>query len=190
MVVLFLCALCEVKIIFFSEDPHLLGLAGQTLLSLLHPIKWVCTYIPLLPLKMRGCLGSPAPGIFGTHPRARNGELQDMTIMDLDCEELSLPAFIPLKSLVTVPELQALYDKLSKWAYGDTFSQRHVRFAFADFVTSLLQNYRRYISPLTDHDRANRTQMAFDSDLFCKQKKNFAENPFFYEVGRSACNEE
>ena len=87
-----------------------------------------------------------------------------------------------------IHELQALYDKLSKWAYGDTFSQRHVRFAFADFVTSLLQNYRRYISPLTDHDRANR--MAFDSDLFCKQKKNFAENPFFYEVGRSACKKE
>ena len=131
---------------------------------------------------MRGCLGSPAPGIFGTHPRARNGELQDLAVVDLDCAEMTLPAFVPLESLVSVPETKPLYMKLSKWAYGSTFSQRSVRLAFADFVVTLLRNYRKYIRPVDDNDTANNMQMAFDHDLFCQQKKNFEQHRFFYEV--------
>ena len=68
---------------------------------------------------------------------------------------------------------------LSKWAYGSTFSQRNVRLAFADFVTTLLRNYRRYIRPVDNNDSM---QMAFDYELFCQQKKSFEQHQFFYEV--------
>jgi len=49
--ILLACALCETKTIFVSQDTSKLGVACETLRSLLHPLNWEGPFIPVLPNK-------------------------------------------------------------------------------------------------------------------------------------------
>lgn len=68
---------------------------AQGLLGLIWPLKWDHTYIPVLPHKLLGCLGSPAPLLVGIHSDLKSyaqPHLQDTTLqLDLDSGRLHLP---------------------------------------------------------------------------------------------------
>ena len=57
--------LLEQKIVLHSSRPALLTGVGEALRSLLFPLQWQCTYIPLCPLAFSSYLQAPVPFIIG-----------------------------------------------------------------------------------------------------------------------------
>ena len=64
-VTLFHLMLLEQKIVLHSSRPALLTSMGEALRSLLFPLQWQCTYIPLCPLAFSSYLQAPVPFIIG-----------------------------------------------------------------------------------------------------------------------------
>ena len=57
--------LLEQKVMLHSSRPALLTSVGEALRSLLFPLQWQCTYIPLCPLAFSSYLQAPVPFIIG-----------------------------------------------------------------------------------------------------------------------------
>lgn len=63
--------LLEQKIILSSASPHRLAPAAHAATSLILPLRWCCTYVPLLPPSHHAVLNAPFPFIYGildSHP--------------------------------------------------------------------------------------------------------------------------
>ncbi|GKT14352.1 hypothetical protein ADUPG1_010468, partial [Aduncisulcus paluster] len=61
------CVLLERKILFVSHSLPLLHAVCESVVSLIFPLRWLHTYIPVLPLALCGILESPMPFICGVH---------------------------------------------------------------------------------------------------------------------------
>lgn len=57
--------LLEQKIVLHSARPALLTSVGEALRSVLFPLQWKCTYIPMCPLAFCSYLQAPVPFIIG-----------------------------------------------------------------------------------------------------------------------------
>ena len=57
--------LLEQKIVLHSTRPALLTSVGEALRSVLFPLQWQCTYIPMCPLAFSSYLQAPVPFIIG-----------------------------------------------------------------------------------------------------------------------------
>ena len=57
--------LLEQKIVLHSSKPALLTTIGEALRSVLFPLQWKCTYIPMCPLAFSSYLQAPVPFIIG-----------------------------------------------------------------------------------------------------------------------------
>ena len=57
--------LLEQKIVLHSSRPALLTAVGEALRSILFPLQWQCTYIPMCPLAFASYLQAPVPYIIG-----------------------------------------------------------------------------------------------------------------------------
>lgn len=74
---LFCAALTEHKILFLSSSYQRLTEACRALLSLMFPLKYSFTYIPILPAQLIEVLCSPTPFIIGIHSSFR-ADMQDL----------------------------------------------------------------------------------------------------------------
>lgn len=53
------------KVILVSKQPLLLYTVSQSILKLLHPFRWIHTYIPILPHECEDFLDAPTPYLMG-----------------------------------------------------------------------------------------------------------------------------
>lgn len=64
---LLLAVLTEHKLLLHSLRPDVLTSVSEALLSMTFPLRWLCPYIPLCPLRMADVLCAPMPFIVGVH---------------------------------------------------------------------------------------------------------------------------
>eukprot|EP00750_Incisomonas_marina_P013279 INCI17277.5.p1 GENE.INCI17277.5~~INCI17277.5.p1 ORF type:complete len:3127 (-),score=586.19 INCI17277.5:571-9189(-) len=151
------CALCETKTIFVSHDTSKLGVACETLRSLLHPLNWEGPFIPVLPNRSAflGMLGAPTPIIVGVNRSIYDdGGLSDFrgncTIFDLDNGDLFIPDYVVQTEVMPVRLRDRLEEGLSAFAFGSSgFQQDETRQAFHGFMTDLLSPALDSLDPVT-----------------------------------------
>ncbi|MBN3277328.1 MTMR5 protein, partial [Polyodon spathula] len=111
---LFCAALTEHKILFLSSSYQRLTDACRALLSIMFPLKYCFTYIPILPGKLLEVLCTPTPFIIGVSSffRSETQELLDVIIADLDGGTVTIPECIHI-SLLPDPLLHQTQTVLS-----------------------------------------------------------------------------
>ena len=72
--------LLEHKVVLISNNPSALHVVSESLLSLLYPLKWHYTYIPVLPSYAIDVLESPSPFFVGCHPSCIYGDNDDSSL--------------------------------------------------------------------------------------------------------------
>ncbi|KAM9823807.1 myotubularin-related protein 5 [Neosynchiropus ocellatus] len=111
---LFCAALTEHKILFLSSSYQRLTDACRGLLSIMFPLKYSFTYVPILPGKLLEVLSTPTPFIIGVNSffRSETQELLDVIIADLDGGTVTIPECVHI-SLLPEPLLQQTQTALS-----------------------------------------------------------------------------
>uniref|UniRef100_A0A3Q3GVL5 SET binding factor 1 n=1 Tax=Labrus bergylta TaxID=56723 RepID=A0A3Q3GVL5_9LABR len=111
---LFCAALTEHKILFLSSSYQRLTDACRGLLSIMFPLKYSFTYVPILPGKLLEVLSTPTPFIIGVNSffRSETQELLDVIIADLDGGTVTIPECVHI-SLLPEPLLQQTQTLLS-----------------------------------------------------------------------------
>eukprot|EP00941_MAST-03F_sp_MAST-3F-sp1_P000280 g280.t1 len=90
IITLFACILSERKIAMYSSYPAMLVQVLEALCSLIFPLKWESTYIPVLPEKLIDVLFAPVPFIVGMHRSMMDNHtmLSDVVYVDLDFDRI------------------------------------------------------------------------------------------------------
>ncbi|KAJ0037018.1 hypothetical protein NL108_014354, partial [Boleophthalmus pectinirostris] len=111
---LFCAALTEHKILFLSSSYQRLTDACRGLLSIMFPLKYSFTYVPILPGKLLEVLSTPTPFIIGVNSffKSETQELLDVIIADLDGGTVTIPECVHI-SLLPEPLLQQTQTLLS-----------------------------------------------------------------------------
>ena len=81
--------LLERSVLLVSDTPALLGASCEALRALLHPLRWECTYVPLLPRSLLAFLETPTPFLMATQRRflaERAAELDTAAILVADLD--------------------------------------------------------------------------------------------------------
>ena len=81
--------LLERSVLLVSDTPALLGASCEALRALLHPLRWECTYVPLLPRSLLAFLEAPTPFLMATQRRflaERAAELDTAAILVADLD--------------------------------------------------------------------------------------------------------
>eukprot|EP00026_Physarum_polycephalum_P000799 Phypoly_transcript_00800.p1 GENE.Phypoly_transcript_00800~~Phypoly_transcript_00800.p1 ORF type:complete len:1292 (+),score=205.60 Phypoly_transcript_00800:90-3965(+) len=163
---LFLCILCERKVIFTSSQYTLLTIAAESITYLMYPFYWHHVYIPILPISLNDFLQAPTPFIMGLHTDYYREpvDLTDIVIVDLDKGTMKLqnpPPAPPketaalnarLRQILTpdITNLDLAFPKESQSANGTSPSKHkldtEIRIAFMGFFVSLFPDYRNYMS--------------------------------------------
>lgn len=101
---LFCAALTELKILFYSQSFNRLTDSCTALVALMYPMKYMHSFIPILPAAVGEMWGSPMPFIIGVHASRVEEivDLLDVVKVDLDGGAITVPEnmTIPL-----IPEL-------------------------------------------------------------------------------------
>lgn len=158
---LFCAALTEHKILFLSSSYQRLTEACRALLSLMFPLKYSFTYIPILPAQLIEVLCSPTPFIIGIHSsfRADMQDLLDVIVADLDGGTVVIPECIHISVLpepyliqtqtalcmVLDPELEYAdyaFPPSSMSASSMKFQDKEIRAVFLHLFAQLFQGYR------------------------------------------------
>ena len=61
----FKCFLLEKKVLFLSNDEGHLAKASESFMALIYPLKWMHTYIPVLPSNIVEFIQAPLPFVLG-----------------------------------------------------------------------------------------------------------------------------
>jgi len=93
LLTLFSAVLAEQKILFFSSSFSRLTDSCMALTSLIYPMLYTHTLIPILPYSMLEVLSSPTPYIIGVHTNHQEqiDELLDVITVDLDRCKFTIP---------------------------------------------------------------------------------------------------
>jgi hypothetical protein len=86
--------LLEQKVVFHSSRPALLTAVGEAIKSVLFPLKWQCTDIPMCPLSLATYIQAPVPFIIGIDSRymwMADEFPEDVTFIDLDTNAMKCP---------------------------------------------------------------------------------------------------
>ncbi|XP_019856639.1 PREDICTED: C-myc promoter-binding protein-like isoform X2 [Amphimedon queenslandica] len=88
--------LLEQKIVLHSSKPALLTTIGEALRSVLFPLQWKCTYIPMCPLAFCSYLQAPVPFIIGMDSRYFDCYTAPpgVCVVDLDTNTILIPSDI------------------------------------------------------------------------------------------------
>ena len=90
---LFCAALTELKILFYSQSFNRLTDSCTALVSLMYPMKYMHSFIPILPAAVGEMWGSPMPFIIGVHASRVEEivDLLDVVKVDLDGGAITVP---------------------------------------------------------------------------------------------------
>eukprot|EP01083_Nonionella_stella_P026068 71769_1 len=119
--------LLEKKVILHSERLSLLTPIAEALLSLMFPLQWQFTFIPVLPRTIFGLMDAPMPlfiSFHSSHVRRRTVS-KNFVVCDLDNNEISLPSdhvSIPFP-IEAVRQLRADLNRYSSQSKVQRFSK-------------------------------------------------------------------
>ncbi|VDL16009.1 unnamed protein product [Hymenolepis diminuta] len=202
--------LTEQKLLFVSIMPDLLVEIIQQLVTLIHPLRWVLVYIPLIHMRCIHVIQSPSPYLIGVDSRFFEffqlppAEAADISVMDLDTQLFRpAPTSISSASVSGLPKgpvkrlrssLTRLYERLreisdkiqaeskvvglkAKEKYIEQISALgiSVRRSCYHFMTELLQDYRKFLLPVTATDK----ELLFDSEAFVKCTSDRGSSAFY-----------
>lgn len=158
---LFCAALTEHKILFLSSSYQRLTDACRALLSLMFPLKYSFTYVPILPAQLLEVLSTPTPFIIGISSifQSETQELLDVIVADLDGGTVTIPecihiSFLPepllhqtreALSMVLDPELEIAdlaFPPSTISASSLKMQDKEIRAVFLRLFAQLLQGYR------------------------------------------------
>ena len=111
---LFSAILTEQKILFYSQSNSRLTDSCMALVSLIYPLQYSHTLVPVLPSSILEVLSSPTPYIIGVHSVHSEAisELLDVITVDLDGGIVSVPENMTIHSL-TEPMKSDVFRELS-----------------------------------------------------------------------------
>lgn len=113
---LFAAVLTEQKIIFHSQSFSRLTDSCAALVSLIYPMRYSHTLVPVMPAFLLDYLYSPTPYIFGFHSQHQAaldpGQLLDVITVDLDGGMIHIPENLTLQR-ISEPLLSAVVVELS-----------------------------------------------------------------------------
>jgi myotubularin-related protein 5/13 len=81
VVTIFCAALSDIKMLFFSRSYWKLTEACKAVESLLYPLKYCYTFIPVLPFDLIEILDAPTPFIIGVHSDQKLQALTNVKIL-------------------------------------------------------------------------------------------------------------
>lgn len=125
---LFCAAMTELKILFYSRSFNRLTEACTALVALMYPMKYMHSFIPILPASVGEMWSSPMPFIIGVHA-SRQEEVSDL----LDVVKVDLDGGAIAGTVLLLLHMQShdLYSRtgsslLAEWLHGGTSSARQV----------------------------------------------------------------
>ena len=167
---LFSAVLTEQKILFYSQSYSRLTDSCMALISLIYPMRYSHTLVPVLPHSILEVLSSPTPYIIGVHSLHQDhiAELLDVITVDLDGGMLTIPENMtihqiqePLRtnvvyelSLVLHPELYLADNAFQSARSGSKSSElldKELRAVMLRLMTQLLQGYRSCLTLVRIH---------------------------------------
>jgi len=167
---LFSAVLTEQKILFYSSSFSRLTDSCTALISLIYPMRYSHTLIPVLPSLLLEVLSSPTPYIIGVHSQHREhiDELLDVITVDLDGGMITIPENMtihqimePLRtnvayelSLVFHPELYLADNAFRSNMTANKSLElldKELRAVMLRLMTQLLQGYRSCLTLVRIH---------------------------------------
>ena len=185
LVEIFINLLAERNVLFVAESLNELTTTMHSIMQLLHPLHWQCTYIPVLPQDAMYVTSSPIPfaiGILNQHAKAlkEKGSCNLVKISKKQFSKQRNSAHIPVKKELREnlkQELKQYKGKMSE--SGQTPEQQTVEIGgiFCQFIKALIGHY-------TDHVTFNAAgQPEINNESFIKAAEEHAD--FVWELSRT-----
>lgn len=156
----YICILMEFRTLIISKDNYKLMMVGETLTSLLLPLKWCNVYVPILPPVYGATyLDAPTSYIMGINTQVTDlpdnlNHIQcriycDESRVDCDADSLTLPLFlydIKEEILRVIAEYELTHANRPYTYLDDLKFNREIRIIFIKTIRkNILANYERYI---------------------------------------------
>lgn len=156
----FTCILMEFKTLIISRDNYKLMIVGETLTTLLLPLKWSNVYVPILPPDCGATyLDAPTSFIMGINTQVTElpdnlNHIQckincDEGLVVCDADSLALPLFlndIKKQIIKIIDEFQKIHQTKPFTYLDDLKFNRAIRVLFIKTIRkNILSNYERYI---------------------------------------------
>ena len=159
---IFVLIILERKIIFISEKNSTLISITESFLSLIYPLKWTNTYIPILTEDSTAYIQSFIPFLMGTSYEIYQKFSDDKTleseifIVDIDKDKIisknkNSP---PFQVQEYFPAFKTVYDKLSQWKNMESIE---IRYVFLLMMVDLIGTYQSYTSIVGDTNLFSQT---------------------------------
>jgi len=188
----------ERKIFLLSKSKTILNQICLALTTLLFPFKWNHVFIPILPLKCKGCADAFVPLIMGISFNIDLNDLpEDAFVVNLETNQI-------VKNNEKIPKLpiklsEKLLKKLEKYKYKynnpvdvlkiqycdevfnycdttegkDKFNTQEIRNAFFEFFISMFWNFEKYFAiSKKKNDEGEIDPAIFNRDFFLKEQSS------------------
>ena len=161
IVEIFKIILLEQKILFISNNLNLLSEISFIFISLIYPLKWVGTYIPILSIKTIGFLQSPVPFIMGMDNSLLNFSIEK-GIYSFDNKEISLIYIeenkgknkTKIKSNIDMPsrinnflidELKSVQKIIKNGSLNNNLINEKIQLIFLKVMIIFIGEYKKYV---------------------------------------------
>ena len=178
---IFILCLLEKRIILHSNNTNKIFFIIESILALIYPIKWIMTYIPLIPEdNINLILESFLPFIIGMQTQTylnyskKIKNLNDIIfIIDLDLENIT-PKNNVDEIIDICPIYQFINDEFIKYKNNGEINDEKIKNIFFDAMILLLEDFEKFSSKLGDN-------ILFNQKMFLEYKtKNF--KLFYQEI--------
>lgn len=199
--------LLEKKIILLCNSKIILSHVAHALINLIFPFKWIHTYVPILPEKLKLFIDSPVPFIIGISFKINVDSLSnDFLVVNLNknCFEKYVDVIPPLpqkfqkilmSKLNRLKEISNLDnpENLDKWIFQqeeaiiylgpDTmlFPQidtNEIRDAFYSVFIAMFKNYKKFFSWKKDSIDPFGTKTVFMKENFLREHNSLEDDSF------------
>ena len=174
---IFILCILEKRIILHSSNMNKIFLTIEAILSLIYPLKWIMTYIPLIPDEnINLILESFLPFIIGMTTQTylnysfkinkndNKNNWDNIFIIDLDKENIS-PNKILDEIINSCPIYQFIIDEYIRCKNNDEINDEKLNKIFFDGMILLLEDIEKFTSKLGDN-------VLFNQKMFLEYKAN------------------
>ena len=174
---IFILCILEKRIILHSSNMNKIFLSIEAILSLIYPLKWIMTYIPLIPDEnINLILESFLPFIIGMTTQTylnysfkinkndNKNNWDNIFIIDLDKENIS-PNKISDEIINSCPIYQFIIDEYVRCKNNDEINDEKLNKIFFDGMILLLEDIEKFTSKLGDN-------VLFNQKMFLEYKVN------------------
>ncbi|CAH8574882.1 unnamed protein product [Schistosoma haematobium] len=196
VILLFTAILSDQKVLVCSRSVNRLTEACHALTSILYPLKYSHTYVPILPKSLIEFVNAPTPFLYGIHSGYQHllSDMVDVFVADLDGGSVVCPENIPIPQLpdpyftevvenlfqILSPELMTadyIYPLVTSNQSGDLISlDKRLRAVFLRLFTSLFAGYRSCLTITRIHPKP---VIHFNRTLYLLLRGNSAHNEFY-----------